>query len=298
LKYSILLILSLAWCQNIFDANKAFDLILEQCSIGPRYPGSEGHEKCKNFILNNLRRYSDDIIVDNHKIMDPLTKDSVNIYNIFHRFNPSKDKRILLIAHWDTRRYADKDLDSLNYKKPVIGANDGASGVAVLLTILDQLNKSDLENIGIDFLFADAEDMGIYGDPDTWAIGSKLFSEKYPSILPQFAICVDMVADKDLNLKIEKHSYQMAPSLVSYIWNIAKDSGYGNIFKNQIGPAIIDDHTSFSMMTGVPSIDIIDLDYEYWHTIQDTPDNISKNSLNIVGDVLTKFIYRYDKDVK
>ncbi len=298
MKYLFIPILSFLLCQNIFDADKAFDLVLQQCSIGPRYPGSKGQIECRDFIVKNLSKYSSDILVDNHKIEDPLTKDSVNIYNIFHRFNPDKDNRILLIAHWDTRRYADKDPDSLNHRKPVIGANDGASGVAVLLAILEQLNKTKLNNIGVDFLFADAEDMGLYGDPGTWAIGSRLFSSKYPTQLPKFGICVDMVADKDLDLEIEKYSYEMAPSLVNYIWSIAKDNNYDHIFKNQLGPAIIDDHLSFSMMTGVPSIDIIDFNYEYWHTINDIPENISKNSLDIVGHVLTEFLYKYDSNVK
>ena len=298
MRYFIISILSFLICQNNFDENKAFQLVLDQCSIGPRYPGSKGHSECKNFIINNLLQYSDDVVVDSHVIEDPLTRDSVNIHNIFYRFNPNRDNRILLIAHWDTRRYADMDPDSLNHKKPVIGANDGASGVAVLLTILDQLNKNNLDNIGVDFLFADAEDMGVYGKPDTWAIGSRLFSENYPTILPHFGICVDMVADKELEIEIEKHSYQMAPSLVNYIWNIAKDNNYDNIFKSQLGAAIIDDHVSFSMATGIPSIDIIDLDYIYWHTIKDIPENISKSSLDVVGTVLTEFIYKYDADIK
>ena len=298
MRYLILLIIGLIFCQNNFNSNKAFDLILEQCSFGPRYPGSVGHEKCKNFIVDNLSNYSNQVLVDSHRIKDPLTTDSVDIFNIFYRFNPDKEKRILLIAHWDTRRYADKDPDSSNHFKPVIGANDGASGVAVLLAILEQLNKKNLSNIGIDFLFADAEDMGLYGNPETWAIGSKLFSQNYPSTLPQFGICVDMVADKKLNIKIEKYSYQMASSLVHNIWSIASNKGYSNVFKNEIGPAIIDDHVSFSMMTKVPSINIIDFDYVYWHTIKDTPENVSKNSLSIVGSVLTDFIYSYDKNIK
>ena len=298
MQYFMLLIFSMCLSQINFDSSKAFDLVLEQCSFGPRYPGSDGHEKCKNFIVDNLSQYNDDIIIDEHKIKDPLTSDSVNIYNVFYRYNPDREKRILLMAHWDTRKYADKDPDPLNHDKPVMGANDGASGVAVLLVVLEQLNKNNLSKIGVDFLFADAEDMGVYGQPDTWAIGSKLFSQKYPSKLPQFGICVDMVADKDLNIKIEKYSYQMAPGLINDIWGIAKRNGYSNIFKNQIGPGIIDDHISFSMSTNIPSIDIIDLDYIHWHTIQDVPENISKNSLGVVGDVLIDFIYKYDNDVK
>ena len=120
MRYFILLILSVLLCQNNFDSDKAFDLILEQCSLGPRYPGSSGHEKCKNFIVDNLSRYSNEVMVDKHKIKNPLTSDSVDIYNIFYRINPERDKRVLFIAHWDTRQYADKDPDSLNHKKPVI----------------------------------------------------------------------------------------------------------------------------------------------------------------------------------
>ena len=300
--YLLFIMTSSILFQNNLYSDKAFDLVVKQCSFGPRYPGSSGHNECKDFIINKLSNTGPesivDIIIDDHKIKDPLTSDSVMIYNIFGRINPEKEERILLIAHWDTRRYADKDPNPLNHKKPVLGANDGASGVAVLLSLLDNFNKDKLSNIGIDFLFADAEDMGLYGNPKTWAIGSKLFSRSHPTTLPQFGICIDMVADKDLNIQKERYSYNMAPQLIDYIWDIAIKKGYKS-FKEEITPAgIIDDHLSFSMMTQKPSINIIDLDYSYWHTIQDIPENISKNSLGIVIDVLTEFIYNYDKNVK
>ena len=279
---------------NSFDSDKAYNYILQQCEFGPRYPGSDGHEGCKDFLFDKISKYCDEASLDKHTILDPLTSDSVKIYNIFGRINPDNDYRILLIAHWDTRRFADKDPNKNNHKKPVLGANDGASGVAVLLTLMEAFNNKKIKNIGIDILLADAEDMGLYGKADTWAIGSKLFSVKYPAPLPQFAICVDMVADKDLEIKIEKYSYQMAPQLINYLWSLAISKGYYN-FKSEIGPGIIDDHLSFSSATQVPSINLIDLDYVYWHTVEDIPDNISKESLNVVGDVLMDFLYEVDK---
>ena len=288
---SILLISFIISNQIPFDSMKAYDYVIKQCDFGPRYPGSIGHKECKNFLFDELSKYSNETMIDNHRIVDPLTLDSVDIYNVFSRINPEKKERVVLIAHWDTRQFADKDLDSKNHTKPVLGANDGASGVAVLLTLVQQLN---LRNMGLDILLADAEDMGNYGNPESWAIGSKLFSEKYPSPLPQFGICVDMVADKDLKIKIEKYSYQMAPQLIQYLWSMASSKGYDN-FLFEIGPGIIDDHLSFSTATGIASINLIDFDYDYWHTVYDIPENISKNSLDVVGSVLLDFLIEMDK---
>ncbi|MAV64819.1 MAG: hypothetical protein CMG00_06490 [Candidatus Marinimicrobia bacterium] len=293
--YLIILFFSLAISSySGFDSKKAYDSILEQCSFGPRYPGSEGHEKYKDYLFNELSKYSKDVLIDEHLIKDPLTADSVKIYNIFARINPKLNKRVLFMAHWDTRRFADKDPNPLNHDKPVLGANDGASGVAVLLGIIDQLEKKKLNNLGVDFLFTDAEDMGTYGSTDTWAIGSRLFSQSYPQNLPLFGICVDMVADKDLKIKMERNSYQMAPELMNHVWNIASMMGYGEFFVWDMGPSIIDDHISFSMETKIPSINIIDMDYKYWHTINDIPDNTSQYSLHVVGSVLSEFIYNMD----
>ena len=288
---NILLISFIVSNEITFDSSRAYNYILQQCEFGPRYPGSKGHQQCKEFLFSELSKYSNETIINAHKIVDPLTSDSVEIYNIFGRINPEKDNRVLLIAHWDTRRFADKDLNSENHTKPVLGANDGASGVAILLSLIQQIN---MKNMGVDILLADAEDMGIYGDANTWAIGSRLFSEEYPAPLPQFGICVDMVADKDLKIKVEEYSYQMAPQLIQYIWNIASSKGYDN-FKFELGPGIIDDHLSFSSATGIPSIDLIDLDYEHWHTVNDIPENISKKSLGIVGSVLLSFLIEMDK---
>ena len=297
MKYLIYIII-ITFCLPIdrtFNSSRAYNYILEQCDFGARYPGSEGHNKCKNFLFNKISKYCDEAVLDKHTILDPLTKDSVSIYNVFGRINPDKKKRVLLIAHWDTRRFADKDIDPKNHKQPVLGANDGASGVAVILTLLEDFYKNKINNIGIDVLFADAEDMGIYGESDTWAIGSKLFSRNYPEPLPQYGICVDMVADKELEIKMERYSYQMAPQLMNHIWSLSHMMGY-SAFKWEIGPAIIDDHLSFSTETKIPSIDLIDLDYPYWHTIYDIPDNISQYSLEIVGNVLLKFLYEIDKN--
>ena len=288
---NILLISFIVSNEITFDSSRAYNYVLQQCEFGARYPGSKGHQQCKEFLFSELSKYSNETIINAHKIVDPLTSDSVEIYNIFGRINPEKDNRVLLIAHWDTRRFADKDLNSENHTKPVLGANDGASGVAILLSLIQQIN---MKNMGVDILLADAEDMGIYGDANTWAIGSRLFSEEYPPPLPQFGICVDMVADKDLKIKVEEYSYQMAPQLIQYIWNIASSKGYDN-FKFELGPGIIDDHLSFSSATGIASIDLIDLDYEHWHTVNDIPENISKKSLGIVGSVLLSFLIEMDK---
>ena len=219
-----------------FDSSKAYNYVLQQCDFGPRYPGSDGHKECKDFLFNKMSEYCDEVNLDKHTIVDPLTSDSVEIYNIFGRINPQNDYRVLLIAHWDTRRFADKDPNKDKRKEPVLGANDGASGVAVLLTLMEQYSGK-LKNIGIDILLADAEDMGLYGKADSWAIGSKLFSEKYPDPLPQFAICVDMVADKQLNIPIERYYYNIAPDEVIKIWDLAEKLSL-QAFEKKIGEEI------------------------------------------------------------
>ena len=296
IKFLFIFIMSVLLSNQIdFDSNKAYNFVLKQCSFGPRYPGSEGHNSCKKYLIDQVDSYCKKTIVDQHIIVDPLTLDSVKIYNIFGKINPEMKKRILFIAHWDTRRFADKDPNPLNHKEPVLGANDGASGIAVLLTLMDYFSKNNTRNFGIDFLFTDAEDMGVYGKPETWAIGSKLFSQSYIGDLPQFAICVDMVGDKNLEIKMEQYSYKMAPDLINHIWKLAASLGYSS-FSWKSGSAIIDDHVSFSTATQIPSIDIIDLDYSHWHTINDTPENISQHSLEIVGTVLSQFIYNLDQN--
>ena len=199
------------------------------------------------------------------------------------------------MAHWDTRDRADKDLDVEKQAIPILGANDGASGVALLMQLSSHIkNDIDLTNIGIDILLVDAEDMGRPGYVDEWGLGTQSFVQQYKGILPKYAICVDMIADKNPIFKIEKFSYQFAKELVNEIWTLANNLGYKE-FVWQLSQPIYDDHVYFYNGTSVPSIDIIDFDYPHWHTIDDTMENCSSQALFIVGNVLLEFIYNKDQ---
>ena len=202
----------------------------------------------------------------------------------------------MILAHWDTREFADKD-SSFNLESnrlSLVGANDGASGTAVLMTLAEMLSENPPLNIGIDLLFLDAEDMGTYGNPDTWAIGAKVFSKYLKKPFPQYAICLDMIGDKNQEFLIEQFSYNYAREIVNKVWGLANELGFAQ-FKYYLGSPIIDDHYVLFKNTGIPSIDIIDFDYKYWHTTQDTPDKCSPESLEAVGTVISTLIYREDR---
>ena len=206
----------------------------------------------------------------------------------------------MLMAHWDTREYADLDPNVNNRSKPIIGANDGASGVSILLSIAEILNISPVLNIGIDLLFVDGEDMGKAGDPDNFGIGTQIFSKNIPKPEPKFAICIDMVADYEQRFPMEIFSMRQAPEIVQEVWDLANNLGFHQ-FEYKIGTAIMDDHYYLYKHANIPAIDIIDFEYpnefeNYWHTLQDIPEHCSTESLSAVGTVVTHYLYIKDKE--
>lgn len=300
MKFIIIILLSIGSPQTVlyFNGHNAMNYLNQQCEIGPRYPGSQGHKDAIKFYENHFKKYSDNVMLFSDHVIHPHSLDSIKLTNIFSRFNPEIKNRLLLMAHFDTREFADKDLNESNRIKPILGANDGASGVAILMEVAKFLNQNPLLNLGVDILLTDGEDMGKNGDPDSWGLGAKVFSARIPEPLPFGAICVDMVGDAELELPIERHSYMQAPQLVLDVWGLAQELGYLQ-FKMDLGKAIIDDHSVLYKYTGIPSIDIIDFDYpnstvNYWHTLDDTPDKCSAESLEVVGTVLINYLYRLD----
>ena len=298
----IILIIFLVFCngQNAppFDGNRAMDLLQTQCDFGPRFPGSEGHSQMKQFMYKFLKPLSDSLYIMDEKISHPYQRRYINLTNYLARYNLSAAYRIMIMAHWDTREFADQDLNPENRSFPILGANDGASGVAVLLTLAEIMHTLPLLNIGVDLLFVDGEDMGRSGDPDKFGLGTQAFAKHVPEPRPQFAICLDMIADKEQHFPIEQFSIQQAPEVVQAIWELANNLGYPQ-FENRIGPAVMDDHYYLYKYAKIPAIDIIDFDYpnkeiNYWHTLQDTPENCSVESLEAVGNVITQFIYSQD----
>ena len=287
-------------CQTVpfFDSDKSYEYIVKQCDFGPRYPGSQGHFNFKNFLNDFLKANNPDtLIVYEHDIIHPYNDNSIKLYNFLARYNMDANHRIMLMAHWDTREIADKDSNPENHDLPILGANDGASGTAILMVLAEILAENKLSNIGVDLLFVDGEDMGRNGELQNYCIGTTKFCEKLPDPNPQYAICLDMVADKDPQFPIEQYSYIQAPFLVSEIWQLAHELGYYE-FETKITHPIYDDHRALTLNSGIPAIDIIDFDYPYWHTLEDTPDKCSPKTLKIVGNLMCEFIYRKDYETK
>ncbi len=206
-----------------FDGNRAMNLLNTQCEFGPRFPESEGHLKMKKFLVNFLQPLTDSLYVMDEKISHPYERHYITLTNYLARFNLSANYRIMIMAHWDTREFADKDQNPENQSLPILGANDGASGVAVLLTLAEILHTLPLLNIGVDLLFVDGEDMGHSGDPDKFGLGTQAFAKHIPEPRPQFAICLDMVADKEQHFPVEQFSLQQAPDIVRAIWTLANE---------------------------------------------------------------------------
>ncbi|HEU5465237.1 MAG TPA: M28 family peptidase, partial [Gemmatimonadales bacterium] len=214
------------------------------------------------------------------------------------RFRPKAADRVLYLAHWDTRPIADQDQNLGNQRKPVPGANDGASGVAVLLGVADVLKRHP-PAVGVDLLFVDGED---YGDFDTATLdssfsdvlmGSRYFAKHLPDpkYTPMMAVLFDMIGAKNLVIPVEQYSQAFAPEVVDRVWRVADSLGYGKVFLKQSGPSLIDDHTMLQH-AGIHAIDMVDFDgyHAYWHTVDDTIDKVSAESLQMVGDVAVALV--------
>ena len=270
-----------------FDKVEAFSYLNKQCEIGTREPGSEGIKLCREYIKDTLIKNK--AVVKEQKFTAKIRGKEVQSVNILASFNPRLSRRILLGAHYDTRPWADKDKNPDVHSKPIPGANDGASGVAVLLEIAEIISQNEPQEFGVDMVFFDLEDSGSYDDDQSWCKGSQYFSENFSGDKPEAAIIIDMIGDKDLHIPMEYFSYHNSPVLTSDIWKIANNLGFTS-FQNKIGIPIYDDHYPL-LEKGFNVIDIIDMDYKYWHTLQDLPKNCSSKSLFEVGQTLINYIY-------
>jgi hypothetical protein len=284
-----------------FDGQAAFRHLEKQCSFGARVPGSEAHQQCGDYLTEILEQTADKVQTQQFEFRD--RKDSTRVHrgrNIIASFNlqPKNQYRILLCAHWDSRPFADQETDSVLRSQPVPGANDGASGVAVLLEMARILRQHPLE-FGVDIVLFDLEDIGdagagLTGDTlNPFCIGSQYFVEHAGNYRPRYGILLDMVGDKSLTIKREGYSQTKAPVVMNKIWRAAREVG-ATAFVDEPGEAIIDDHIPF-LQKGVPVVDLIDFDYPYWHTTADTPDKCRPESLQQVGDVLVKLLYQIEK---
>jgi hypothetical protein len=271
-----------------FKGDRAYQYLKEQCQFGPRDPGSYGHQAFKIYLLDFASLYTN-LVKSQDFIWEDTTENlRLELSNIIVSFYPDEKERILLCAHWDTRPWADKDPDPVNNSTPILGANDGASGVAVLMELAAIISKKK-PKYGVDIVFFDAEDFGSEEHQDRWCIGSNYFSRNLGEYKASFGILLDMVGDKDLQIYKEGYSDRYAKDIVELVWGKAEKLSLSN-FRPEMKHYVIDDHL-FLIQAGIPCIDLIDFDYPYWHTLQDTPDKCSPESLEKVGKVLLKVLY-------
>ncbi|MCH5235610.1 MAG: M28 family peptidase [Muribaculaceae bacterium] len=282
-----------------FDADSAYNYLAKQVAFGPRVPNTEAHRKTGDWLSSELKRHGAKVTEQKMqlKAFDGTILDS---RNIFAQFNPESKDRILLLAHWDCRPWADKDPDPSRRTEPVDGANDGASGVAVLLEIARQLAANSI-NKGVDILFVDAEDWGTDGDEDSWALGTQYFVE-HPIVKgysPREAILLDMVGGEGAIFCREYFSERSAPEVAEQIWQTAHQLGYDKMFLNRMGSAVMDDHVQL-IKAGIPAIDIIEYHpnepsgfNSRWHTTSDNMEGISKTTLKAVGVTLLSYLNKF-----
>ena len=257
-----------------FDGVRAYSDVQTQVAFGPRIPGSEGHAQVIEWIRAELVEAGWQVEIQESEALGHPIKNIVAKRNNAH-------PEIILGAHYDTRMYADRDPSPENSLKPVPGANDGASGVAVLLELARTLPE---DTVNVWLVFFDAEDNGQIEGWD-WILGSREFVENN-AVAPRAVVIVDMIGDADLNIYKE---YNSNPELTDEIWAVAAGLGYGNVFIPDYKHSMLDDHTPFNQV-GIPAMDIIDFDYPHWHTTGDTPDKVSSASLQAVGSTLWTWI--------
>lgn len=290
-----------------FNADSAYYFVEKQLSFGPRIPESEAHKKCAEWFVETMGNYCDTVYVQDFRtrIYDGRGIDG---QNIIASVNPNAKKRIIIASHWDSRPFADNDPDETNWRKPIDGANDGASGCGIMMEMARVLktNKID-QNIGIDFIFFDLED---YGTPQfmpeeqhdnfAWALGSQYWA-KNPHVggyTAYYGILLDMVGAANPRFPKEYYSQQYAAWVLNKVWRTAREMGYDEFFINELGQPINDDHIYVNHFAGIPMIDLIHLvDSEEssfvstWHTLDDNLSNIDATTLGMVGNVLMSVIF-------
>lgn len=286
-----------------FDADSAYAAVKAQVDMGPRVPGSEGHARCARWIEESLRRYgADTVIVQRATVGGPREGERTPVVNIMGRYNPEAASRVLIVAHWDTRPWADAETDEALHSRPIAGANDGASGVGVIMEIARQLSLKRAAT-GVDLLLVDAEDSGLSGVEDseeTWCLGSQYWSQHTPygvSDIPRYAIVLDMVGGTGARFNRESLSVAQAPGVVDKVWATARAIGYGSVFADEPGGPLIDDHL-FIQRAGIPSIDIVECRNRetgsfppQWHTLADDLPAIDRASLKAAGQTVMTVIY-------
>lgn len=287
-----------------FNADSAYIYLQEQCDFGPRTMNSTAHDKCEKWIIQKFEQYGCKVTTQK-ATLNGYDGTPLRSTNIMASYNPEATTRIMFCAHWDCRPWADNDPESTNWHKPIIAANDAASGVGVMIELARILKGSGLE-LGVDFICFDAED---YGTPqwfegedpgDTWALGAQYFANNLPEgYAPRYGILLDMVGGVGAKFYREGMSMQYAPAIVKKVWNAARQVGYGSYFPKADGGMITDDHIPVNQTANIPCIDVIPYYPDCaqssfgptWHTIADNMDNIDKNTLKAVGQTMVQVLF-------
>ena len=287
-----------------FNADSAYHYTAGQVAFGPRVPNSEAHRACGDWLEAELERFGAQVTAQ-HVTLRAYDGTALAARNIIGSYKPELKKRVILCAHWDSRPWADADPDPKNHRTPILGANDGASGVGVLLEIARQLQAQPTE-IGIDILFFDAEDYGTHAEDKetteglTWCLGSQYWARvpHTANYNARFGILLDIVGAPDSKFNVEGISKHYAENIVKKVWAQAKRLGYGNMFVNEDGGYITDDHLYVNRFLGIPCIDIINYDPDspngfgpYHHTVKDNMEWISSETLKAVGQTVLNVIY-------
>lgn len=288
-----------------FSADSAYAFTQAQCDFGPRAMNTEGHDRCGSWIVNKFRQYGC-VVTSLRADLKGYDGTVLKSQNIWARIHPERTERILLCAHWDSRPWADNDPDSANWHKPILAANDAASGVAVMLEIARLLQRDTTLRVGVDFVCFDAEDWGTpqwaesEGGDNSWALGAQYFAANLPyGFHVRYAILLDMVGGEGARFYKEGMSMQFAPEIVKKVWRAARKAGYGNFFPRQEGGMVTDDHIPLNQTARIPAIDIIPFYPDCaqssfgptWHTLNDNMEHISRNTLKAVGQTMIQVIY-------
>lgn len=288
----------------LFSADSAYSYVQKQVDFGPRVPNSEAQTKCAAYLSASLKRFGA-TVVEQKTIVEGFDGAKLNSINVIGSYNPSAKTRVLLLSHWDSRPWADNDPNPANHKKPVMGANDGASGVGVLLEMARQFSAQK-PTIGVDLLFVDTEDYGatnqmqVENSELTWCLGTQYWAKNphVPGYTAKYGILLDMVGGKQATFYREQISDYYAQETVSKVWSQAQSLGFEQFFINQKGGQVTDDHVFINQLAGIPCIDIIQFDpngrtgfADYWHTVDDTMKNVDKTTLQAVGTTLLHVIY-------
>ncbi len=294
-----------------FNADSAYAFTKAQCDFGPRDMNSRGHDLCGEWIVSKFKEYGCKVTTQTATLAG-YDGTKLRSRNIMASINPEATTRILLCAHWDSRPWADNDPDSANWRKPILAANDAASGVAVMLELARIIRKSRDEKafnkqLGIDFVCFDAEDWGtpqwadVADNADSWALGAQYWSKNLPQgYEARYGILLDMVGGVGAKFYREGMSMQYAPEIVKKVWRAAREVGFGSYFPKEDGGVITDDHVPVNQFAKIPTIDIIPYYADCqqssfgptWHTLADNMENIDKNTLKAVGQTLVQVIYK------